>query len=51
MRDGIYKDNILHNALIKKGERVRKNTENTLNRLKRNSPTLHLRQLLVLPKS
>ena len=33
-REAIYKDNVLHNAL-KKDERVRKNTENALNRLER----------------
>ena len=33
-REAIYKDNNLHNAL-KKDERVRKNTENALNRLER----------------
>ena len=33
-REVIYKDNVLHNAL-KKDERVRKNTENALNRLER----------------
>ena len=33
-REAIYKANVLHNAL-KKDERVRKNTENALNRLER----------------
>ena len=33
-RETIYKDKLLHNA-FKKEERVRKNTENALNRLKR----------------
>ena len=33
-REAIYKDKILHNA-HKKEERVHKNTENALNRLKR----------------
>ena len=33
-RKAIYEDKLLHNA-FKKEERVRENTENTLNRLKR----------------
>ena len=34
MREAIYKDKLLHNK-FKKEDRVRKNTENALNRLKK----------------
>ena len=42
-REAIYKANVLHNAL-KKDVRVRKNTENALNRLERETTDEELRE-------